>query len=223
VPGYRCDDALQPDLACGRGISLATEISPSRTLGAPALAGERWSLHDLVLDDLSTKYVGGGDAFKITNAWPKNPSTLSPSTTLRVSRSHQSRHVAGELPGRRSNVWLRLHEQSCDDGPASRLERPSLNSCSAGDVPAQSFAHCFTTYVFQNNGLIASPSASGIRLAEENLFPATVLAVGFVNYNNGNGGNYALLPGSPYKNKGTDGKDLGADIAGLTAALAGVQ
>jgi len=57
----------------GGGISLATEISPSRTLGAPALAGERWSLHDLVLDDLSTKYVGGGDAFKITNAWPKNP------------------------------------------------------------------------------------------------------------------------------------------------------
>jgi len=64
-----------------------------------------------------------------------------------------------------------------------------LNSCSAGDVPAQSFAHCFTTYVFQNNGLIASPSAfPESAWPKENLFPATVLAVGFVNYNNGNGG-----------------------------------
>ena len=78
--------------------------------------------------------------------------------------------------------------------------------------------------MFQNNGLIASPSAfPPSAWPRENLFPATVLAVGFVNYNNGNGGDYALLPGSPYKNKGTDGKDLGADIAGLTAALAGVQ
>jgi len=97
----------------------------------------------------------------------------------RVSRSHQSRHVAGELPGRRSNVWLRLHEQSCDDGPASRLERPSLEQLLRWDVPAQSFAHCFTTYVFQNNGLIASPSAfPESAWPKENLFPATVLAVG---------------------------------------------
>jgi len=45
-------------------------------------------------------------------------------------------------------------------------------------VPAQSFAHCFTTYVFQNNGLIASPSAFRNPLAERESLPATVLAVG---------------------------------------------
>ena len=44
-----------------------------------------------------------------------------------------------------------------------------------------------------------------------------------MNYNNGNGGNYELQSSSPYKNKGTDGKDLGADIVGLNAALANVQ
>ena len=33
-------------------------------------------------------------------------------------------------------------------------------------------------------------------------------------------GNYALAPSSPYKNAGTDGKDIGADIAGLNAATA---
>ena len=41
--------------------------------------------------------------------------------------------------------------------------------------------------------------------------------------NDGNGGNYELQSSSPYKNKGTDGKDLGADIVALQAALAGVE
>ncbi len=48
-------------------------------------------------------------------------------------------------------------------------------------------------------------------------------AVSFVNYNNGNGGNYMLQSSSPYKNAGLDGKDLGADINAVTAAVAGVQ
>jgi hypothetical protein len=55
------------------------------------------------------------------------------------------------------------------------------------------------------------------------MFPESAKDVGFVNFNNGNGGNYELQPNSPYKNKGTDGKDLGADIVGLNAALANVE
>jgi hypothetical protein len=54
------------------------------------------------------------------------------------------------------------------------------------------------------------------------MFPATPAAVGFVNFNNGNGGNYALLPSSPYKNKATDGKDVGADMTLVTSTTAGV-
>ena len=56
-----------------------------------------------------------------------------------------------------------------------------------------------------------------------NMLPQTINDAGFVNYNNANGGNYELQPSSPYKNKGTDGKDLGADIVGLNAALANVE
>jgi hypothetical protein len=46
--------------------------------------------------------------------------------------------------------------------------------------------------------------------------------VQFVNYNNGNGGNYQLLPTSPYKNAGTDGQDLGADISMIQSLTTGV-
>jgi hypothetical protein len=55
------------------------------------------------------------------------------------------------------------------------------------------------------------------------MFPQTIDDARFVNFNNGNGGNYELQPNSPYKNKSTDGKDLGADIVGLNAALANVE
>jgi hypothetical protein len=41
-----------------------------------------------------------------------------------------------------------------------------------------------------------------------------------VNFNGGNGGDYHLVSGSPYKNAGTDGKDLGADINAIQAATA---
>jgi hypothetical protein len=44
--------------------------------------------------------------------------------------------------------------------------------------------------------------------------------VQFTNYNNGNGGDYTLVPTSPYKNAGLDGKDLGADIATVSQLTA---
>ena len=57
----------------------------------------------------------------------------------------------------------------------------------------------------------------------QNLFPQSIDDVQFTNYDNGNGGNYELMSTSPYKYMGTDGKDLGADIASLNAALANVE
>src|SRR6266550_5596590 len=49
----------------GGGIQMATDVSGNGTGGAAALAGTRWSIHDVVLDDLSRKYVGGGGGFEI--------------------------------------------------------------------------------------------------------------------------------------------------------------
>jgi hypothetical protein len=97
-------------------------------------------------------------------------------------------------------------------------------SCSAKDVPVTSVSNCFTTATFVSNGLIASPPQyPPSSWPANNMFPQAPDEVFFTNYNSGNGGNYELLPSSPYKYKGTDGKDLGADIAGLNAALADVE
>ena len=97
-------------------------------------------------------------------------------------------------------------------------------SCAYKDVPITTITNCFTTYTFANNGLITTPPKfPPSTWPANNMFAKTVDDVGFTNFNNGNGGNYELLSNSPYKNIGTDGKDLGADIVGLNAALANVE
>lgn len=60
-----------------------------------------------------------------------------------------------------------------------------------------------------------------------NMFTASWATAGLVNYNNGNGGNYALKLTSPFKNKALDKKDPGANIALVNqytkTAVSGVQ
>ncbi len=79
-------------------------------------------------------------------------------------------------------------------------------------------------YTFANNALVAAPSHfSPSTWPTGNFFTAGPNDVGLVQYDDGNGGNYELVQGSPYKNMGTDGKDLGADIVGLDQAFMGVE
>jgi hypothetical protein len=97
-------------------------------------------------------------------------------------------------------------------------------NCAYFDKPLTTFNACFSSYSFASNALIGSSSAFPATLwPSGNFLPATASAVRFVNYNGGNGGDYHLQPSSPYKGKGTDGKDLGADMDAVVSATAGVQ
>jgi len=211
----------------GAGIQMATVLSGNGPKdGAPALAGTRWSIHDVVLDDLSTKYVGGGTLFLLMNGWPTNPLntiTINHVTGFPDPEGHMivlgndlknapmyglvftnNLVITGQSP-----VW------STGGGTAS---------CAHSDVPITSITNCFATYTFGNNGLVAAPPQfPPSKWPANNMFPQTTNDAGFVSFNNGNGGNYELQPNSLYKNKGTDGNDLGADIVGLNAALANVE
>src|SRR5437588_11795509 len=74
----------------------------------------------------------------------------------------------------------------------------------------------FPGWVFAGNALIGGSLPS---YPSNNFFPSTPADVGFVNYA---GGDYRLAASSPYKNAGTDGKDVGADIDAINAATANV-
>ncbi len=208
----------------GGGIQMATVLS-GHDNGAPALAGTRWSIHDVVIDDLNKKYVGGGTVFELMNDWPKNPLntvTINHVTAFPDSDSHVM--ITGNTASGSNMYALVFTNNLVITGAHPVWNTGGTNSCAYKDVPVSTIKNCFATNTFGNNGLIASPPVyPPSAWPSNNLFPATVDNVGFVNFNNGNGGNYELQSGSPYKGKGTDGKDLGADIAGLNAALANVE
>ncbi|MGD0468030.1 MAG: hypothetical protein ABSA54_06625 [Terriglobales bacterium] len=207
------------------GIQMATVVDTRH--GDPALAGTRWSIHDVVIDDLSKKYRGGGGVFEILNEWPKNPLNSvtinhvtgfpDPQAGMMVVASQEGTPPMYGLVFTNNIVGTgRYPVWDAIGGPGS--------NCAHADVPVTSIANCFATYTFSNNALVeTSPSFPPSRWPSNNMFPQTANDVRFVNYNGGNGGNYELRPNSPYKNKGTDGKDLGADIVGVNAALAGVE
>jgi len=72
-------------------------------------------------------------------------------------------------------------------------------------------------YLFAGNAVIGGAAAS---YPTGNFFPATMNNVGFVN---AAGGDYRLAASSPYKNRGTDGTDLGADITAILNWTNGVD
>jgi hypothetical protein len=97
-------------------------------------------------------------------------------------------------------------------------------NCAYHDQPLTTFNACFSPYSFASNAVIGSPSSYPPSLwPSGNSFPASASTIQFVNYNGGNGGDYHLQSSSPYKGAGTDGKDLGADINAVDAAIVGVE
>jgi len=210
----------------GGGIVMATGISAPKEGGGPALAGARWSVHDVILDDLSTRYGGPGTAFQISNSWPKNAvNTVTINHVTAFPESTGYMMFVGNKVENASMYGLAFTNNLMVTG-----RYPIWNtgggeeSCAYKDVPITSIVSCFTTYTFANNGLITPPPFyTPSTWPANNMFAQTVDDVGFTNFNNGNGGNYELLSNSPYKNQGTDGKDLGADIVGLNQALQNVE
>jgi hypothetical protein len=210
----------------GSGIQMATALSGDGVTGYPALAGTRWSIHDVVLDDISKAYTGGGSGFQLMNTWPQN--ALNTVTINHVTAfPDPSSHII--TMGNINYTTTQMHSLVFTNNLVVTGQYPVWNtggstSCAIKDVPIISISTCFTTYTFSNNALIGSPAAfPPSSWPSPNMFPASVSDVGFVNYNNANGGSYELQSTSPYKGKGTDGKDLGADIVGLNAALANVE
>ena len=210
----------------GGGIVIATALSGDKVGGAPATAGTRFSIHDVVMDDISQKYLGGGKLFLVANVWP-----ASPVNTIAIN------HITG-FPDPNGGI-LTLGNQSSDPAMYGFVFTNSIVTtgrypvwsvgggatvCAYSGTPAQKIANCFATYTFENNALVAAPSQyPPSSWPTGNLFASDMNDVGFVQSDDGNGGNYELQPGSLYKKKGTDGKDLGADIVGLNHALAGVE
>jgi hypothetical protein len=211
----------------GGGFEIETALSNGgKADGAPAKAGARFSIHDIVLDDISRKYLGSGRLFLVGNSWPSNPLHA-----VTIS------HITG-FPDPGAGI-LALHNLISNpemygfvfiNNLVTTGKYPVWNmadgsaSCAYGNVPAVSLKNCFTSYRFANNALIANPSQyPPSSWPDDNLYAPNMQNVGFAQSSSSMAGPYQLQANSPFKNRGTDGKDLGADIVGLNKALNGVE
>jgi hypothetical protein len=207
----------------GAGMQIA---NPLDGVGMP-LAGERYSIHDVIIDDIDgVKYNGPSEFAQLTvgAGVPDladvtiNHVTAFPASTLFIIGAQ----TATPLP--MSNFVFTNSIVNAGRYPVWSSGTGGSANCAAHDSPLTTFNACFSPYTLASNAIIAPPSGfSGSTWPSGNFFPASVNVVQFVNYNGGNGGDYHLQPSSPYAGAATDGKNLGADVDAVMSAIAGVE
>ena len=206
----------------GGGFQLGNGVSSN---GGVPLAGERYSVHDVTIDDIdAVKYEGYG-TFAQVSTGKRAP----------VLQDVSINHVTAFQPGVMLNLGDDIHINqpmrgfvytnnliNAGSSPTHTTGGGATN-CAYGGIPRVVLPRCFAEYVFAHNAIVATPANfPPSEYPTGNYFPSSVAAIHFVNYDNGVGGDYHLLNSSPYKHAGTDGKDLGADIDAINAAISGV-
>jgi len=204
----------------GGGISMANGPSDN---GGIARLGERYSIHDVTIDDIQAGfYVGNGILFEVYNDWPKN--TLNQISINHVTGFPDPKHNFLILGNRLSNP--EMFGFKFTNSIVGQVLYPvwsvgGLTDCAKYDVPLISLNSCFTTWTFTDNAFIAT-TYSPSKWPVGNYFPTSAGAVQFKNFNGAHLGDYTLLSSSPYIGLGSDGKDLGADIKAIASATANV-
>jgi Putative Ig domain len=203
------------------GFQIANGLSG--TGGAP-LDGERYSVHDVTVDDINgPKYAGNGVFARVSMGGPGVPILRNVRLNhLTGFASNNMLGVGSLTPGvQMSNIVITNSIMSAGNYPV--WSTGGTTNCAHFNKPLPVFNACFNPYVFASNVIIASPTNTPTSMwPAGNSFAGAPTAVGFVNYNNGIGGDYRLLPTSPYHNAASDGKDIGADVTAINAAIAGV-
>ena len=212
----------------GAGIAISAGLS---AFGGPAQGLEYVSVHDDVLDDVNAvQYFGGGGTLGLS----ANPLMFWHDVTVNhitASAANWMLMVAGsKQPSQMRNLTLTNNilvvgrYQITDNGGGK-------DNCAYKSDPLSVFEACWNNSYKVAGNVIAG--GSGNWPTDQTL--TTVPQIRFVNYAEGNGGNYQLCTGSnnpattcsgpsPYLSSGTtDGKPAGADIQAVLQAIAGVN
>ncbi len=202
----------------GAGIIMGNDDT---VIGGYPLAGERYSVHDMIVDDLDgTKYMGRGTFAQVgTVAQPLlqdvqiNHVTAFPNRTLFNLGAPDTVQIPGFV--------FENSIVASGESPVSTTGAGGASNCAYRQVPIKVIPVCFVGYTFSYNAILNSPLPSS-DWPGGNFF-YTPSTIGFVNYNNGNGGNYQLLPSSPAIGAANDGTNLGANVDAVLSAVSSVE
>ncbi len=192
----------------------------------PSSGGERYSIHDVLVDDIEgTALAGFGNFALIMSQAP-------PLKSVHID------HVTA-FPQRAiftiTNLGAKIEDFQISNSIFAAGERQiasagggAENCARSRDAPSTVLDNCFANAIFRGN-LIIGGSGSWPR---DNILVKNPEDAGFRNFNGGQGGDYSLCQNkgdggtctrsSPALAKGTDGKAVGADVGGIEKATAGV-
>jgi hypothetical protein len=209
------------------GLSIAN--APSGT-GGLSTAGERYSIHDLVFEDIDGEFYEGFGAFAmIISNGPQLRDVKIDHVTALPSRVAI---IVGADQGRPMPANFTLTNSIVKAGEKELTSTGGKENCAFGAAqlgPDAVLKNCFNPVTVTHNAIIAPrgswPKGNSSSKNED--------SVGFVNYNHGKDADYHLCRAkdkpssckkpSPYVGAGSDGKDLGADIDALEAATSGAE
>jgi len=198
-------------------------INPGFSL-VPNLPVGRISVHDDIFDDISAAYGYGDDS----GAWaleqtycgiciPSHDIAINHITEI-IGESKKLFMVEGGLTSKPIQNWAYTNSIVSTGGGLVVSGAGALNPCGFyGATNWERIASCTGSFTMVANALIGATGS----WPRGNFYPSAGADVGFVDYNNGNGGDYHLSSSSPYKNKASDGMDLGANVDAVTQATDG--
>jgi hypothetical protein len=205
----------------GSGMQLAA----SKLEQDDSLAAQRWSIHDDLLEDVDADaYKGYGIVYQISSGFRNNV----PLNNVVI------KHITVNTRGRIKNLMIvgvapenpRLPDAiSFTDNivPAGQYSvwTTGLGTCPKSGQPATTFENCWKSFRVTNNVIIDYPNSQG-PWPPGNFLVKDMDAVGFTDLNREDA-DYRLSAASRFKGKASDGKDVGADIDAIRAAIAGVR
>ena len=214
----------------GSGFQICASQFPLPTGGkVDSIASERISIHDVTVDDMNAStYHGDGIGFQISSGLaenaPLNNVTINHVTML--TDPHKTLLLVGSdyrNPKLPFNIVFTDNIVGAGTDSVWSTGGKYTGACAKSGQPLITFNRCWTSYTVTNNAIVGYPGTQG-PWPTGNFFAANDGAVGFTDFNGGNGGDYQLLSSSPYFQMGIQGQTaLGADISILNTNIAGVR
>ena len=208
----------------GSGFQIANALdSPGGIV--PPFAGERYSIHDVILEDINdTLYKGHGQLAQLSTGVGAPLLSDVQITHVTAFPSHMLFDIGNNSLPKMPNFEFSNSIVTTGAYPIWTVGGGSTTCAYSHLVPSIVLNTCFSNLRFSGNALIGVPSrfppsswpSGNAQLPDGN-------AAGFVNFNNGNGGDYHLKSGGQFKSAASDGKDMGADVDAIEAAIAGAM
>ncbi len=209
------------------GVTIGTGLSDA---GGAASGGERYSIHDVVFDDIDGKAYGGfGALFQVTSTIPAlrdvsiNHVTGFPSTALFIMGVDVNRDKIINFGFTNNLVGVGDSDIVPTGGGAKNCVFQPRRQGPEGVLKS-----CFASFSVTNNVFVGSSGG----WPKGNFTPRDAGAARMQDFRDGKGGDYKLCEqkdagkckgASNFRNGASDGKDIGADIEAIKAGTDGVE